>query len=37
MAYDPNYTYDENADANMEEDEEETAGWGSEFEDENMA
>jgi len=35
MSYDPNYTYDDNADTQME-DEEQEAGWGSDFEDENV-
>lgn len=37
MGYDPNYTYDESGDTQMEEDQDDNAGWGSEFEDENMA
>jgi cullin-associated NEDD8-dissociated protein 1 len=36
MPYDPNYTYDESGDAHMQ-DEEEEGGWGSEFEDDNVA
>jgi len=32
ISYDPNYTYDENEDANMEGEADE-GGWGSEFED----
>ena len=35
MSYDPNYTYDDNADTQMMEDEDEGAGWGSDFEDDN--
>jgi cullin-associated NEDD8-dissociated protein 1 len=35
MSYDPNYTYDESGDAHMEEDED-AAGWGSDFEDDNV-
>ena len=34
LTYDPNYTYDADADAHMEA-AEEGAGWGSDFEDEN--
>ena len=36
MSYDPNYTYDESGDAQMQDDDEE-GGWGSEFEDDNVA
>lgn len=37
MAYDPNYTYDDNADAQMQDDDEDAGGWGSDFEDDNVA
>lgn len=35
MTYDPNYTYDESGDVEME-DEEEAGEWGSDFEDDNI-
>lgn len=35
ISYDPNYTYDESGDTQMEE-EEDDAGWGSDFEDDNI-
>ena len=37
MSYDPNYTYDESGDVDMEMEDEVAAGWGSDFEDENVA
>ena len=37
MSYDPNYTYDESGDTNMQEEEQDIGGWGSEFEDDNVA
>lgn len=36
LSYDPNYTYDDNADANMDEDDDVGGGWGSDFEDDNV-
>jgi hypothetical protein len=36
MSYDPNYTYDDNEDTEMQADDDE-GGWGSEFEDDNVA
>lgn len=36
LGYDPNYTYDDNADANMDDDEDVGGGWGSDFEDDNV-
>lgn len=36
ITYDPNYTYDDNEDTDMQGDNEE-GGWGSDFEDEDAA
>lgn len=36
ISYDPNYTYDDNADASMQDEEADNGGWGSDFEDENI-
>lgn len=36
ISYDPNYTYDESGDTNMNDEEEDVGGWGSDFEDENI-
>lgn len=39
MGYDPNYTYDEASDAQMQDEDEDMGGggWGSDFEDDNVA
>jgi len=36
LTYDPNYTYDEGADTQMDEAQDEAVGWGSDFEDDNV-